>query len=320
MRKAITISVLFHVALLTWALGYFSTGDNSKPVKKTTLPVDIMTPSQFTKIKAGKKTAPKKKTVVPLKKKKNAKKKPAKKPVKIAKAKPKLKQKRRPKRKKVVKAKPKPKPKPKKVVKARPKPKPKKIVKAKSRPKPKPVKRKVVRAHTKPKPKRVAKAKPVRKKVSRPKSDFDPENIAALLNKLPDKKVAPRRQPLAPVPQRQAPIEPPSYGRSYGTDVTMSANEIDAFKAQISQCWSPPTRGLGSRDLNVKLRIRFKRDGTLEKPPELANYSGSPFFRPAAEAAKRAVWQCQPYRMPKDKFATWQDMILNFDPREMLGG
>ncbi|MCF6199192.1 MAG: hypothetical protein L3J67_07320 [Hyphomicrobiaceae bacterium] len=132
--------------------------------------------------------------------------------------------------------------------------------------------------------------------------------------------MAPRRQPLAPVPQRQARIEPPSYGRSYGTDVTMSANEIDAFKAQISQCWSPPTGGLGSRDLNVKLRIRFKQDGTLEKPPELANYSGSPFFRPAAEAAKRAVWQCQPYRMPRDKFSTWQDMILNFDPREMLGG
>ncbi len=304
MRKAITISILFHVALLTWALGYFASGDTPKRVAKTTVPVDIMTPSQFTKIKAGKKEAKKtKKPPVVVKKKKPAKKpakkvakKPApKKPVKVAK--------------KVA---------PKKIVKPKPKPKPKPVKVAKPKPKPKPVKKKIVKAK-KPAP------KPVRKKVTKRQSEFDPENIAALLNKLPDQKATPKasyKVKLEPAPRarRQARIDPPNYGRRYGEDNTMSANEIDAFKAQISQCWRPPTGGLGSRDLNVKLRIKFKEDGTLEKPPELANFSGSPFFRPAAEAAKRAVWQCQPYRMPKDKFATWQDMILNFDPRDMFGG
>ena len=100
----------------------------------------------------------------------------------------------------------------------------------------------------------------------------------------------------------------------------MSANEIDAFKAQVSQCWRPPTGGVGSGRLIVKLRIRLKRNGTLAASPKLLNSSDSPFFRPAAEAAQRAIWQCQPYRMPKTKFATWKDMILNFDPREMYGG
>ena len=310
MRKAITISILFHVALLTWALGYFTGGETPKPVAKTTVPVDIMTPSQFTKIKAGKKEAKKTKKTTPVAKKKKAvvkKKKPViKKPVKTAKkAAPK----------KIAKPKPKP------AVKAKPKPKPKKVAKVK--PKPKPVKKKIAKAK-KPVPKK-AKPKAVKKRVAKRQSEFDPENIAALLNKLPDKKVAPKSSyevQLKPAPraQRQARIEPPSYGREYGRDRTMSSNEIDAFKAQISQCWRPPTGGLGSQDLNVKLRIKFKEDGTLEKPPELANFSGSPFFRQAAEAAKRAVWQCQPYRMPKNKFATWQDMILNFDPREMFGG
>lgn len=219
----------------------------------------------------------------------------------------------KPKRKPVKKA-AKPKPKPKPVVKAKAKPKPKKIAKPKQ--KPKPVIKKVAKAKPKPKPKPTKKTKPKRK------SEFDPENIAALLNKLPDKAPAPRTKPLQTAPRKQnlAKVEPPSNGRSYGTDATMTANEIDAFKVQISQCWRPPTGGLGSKNLNVKLRIKFKPDGTLAKPPELANYSGSPFFRPAAEAAQRAVWQCQPYRMPKNKFATWQDMILNFDPREMFGG
>ena len=315
MRKAITISILFHVALLTWALGYFASNSTPKPVAKTTVPVDIMTPSQFTKIKAGKKEAKKsKKPPVVVKKKKPIKKiakKPApKKPVKVAK---------KVEPKKIAKPKPKPKP----VVKAKPKPKPKPVQVAKPKPKPKPIKKKIVKAK-KPVRKLVQK-KPVQKKVTRRASEFDPENIAALLNKLPDQKPAPKssyKVKLEPAPrtQRQARLDPPNYGRRYGADDTMSANEIDAFKAQISQCWRPPTGGLGSRDLNVKLRIKFKEDGTLEKPPELANFSGSPFFRPAAEAAKRAVWQCQPYRMPKDKFATWQDMILNFDPRDMFGG
>ncbi|MCP4936917.1 MAG: hypothetical protein GY927_22610 [bacterium] len=294
MRKAITISILFHIALLTWALGYFASSDTPKPVAKITVPVDILTPSQFTKIKAGKKEAKKIKKPAVVKKKK-----PAKKPVK-----------------KIVK-----KPAPKKPVRVAKKVEPKTIAKAK--PKPKLVKKKIVKAKKRI-PNQVQK-KPVPKKVTKRQSEFDPENIAALLNKLPDQKPAPKssyKVKLEPAPraQRQARLDPPNYGRRYGADDTMSANEIDAFKAQISQCWRPPTGGLGSRDLNVKLRIKFKLDGTLEKPPELANFSGSPFFRPAAEAAKRAVWQCQPYRMPKDKFATWQDMILNFDPRDMFGG
>ena len=42
-----------------------------------------------------------------------------------------------------------------------------------------------------------------------------------------------------------------------------------------------------------------------------------PFFQAAADSAVRAVYQCQPYALPKAKFALWRDMILNFDPSEM---
>ena len=43
-------------------------------------------------------------------------------------------------------------------------------------------------------------------------------------------------------------------------------------------------------------------------------------FRVAAEAAVRAVTQCQPYEMPGDKYDAWREVILNFAPRNMLGG
>ena len=43
----------------------------------------------------------------------------------------------------------------------------------------------------------------------------------------------------------------------------------------------------------------------------------SPFFQAAADSAVRAVFQCQPYELPSEKYALWRDMILNFDPSDM---
>ena len=78
----------------------------------------------------------------------------------------------------------------------------------------------------------------------------------------------------------------------------MSASDIDALRAQISRCWAPPVGGLGSDAIIVKLRIKLNEDGRLGRPPEVMNDNPSPFFPPAAESAVRAVFQCQPYRMP----------------------
>ena len=50
------------------------------------------------------------------------------------------------------------------------------------------------------------------------------------------------------------------------------------------------------------------------------NAGGSPFFQAAAESAVRAVFECQPYAMPPQKYDQWRDMVLNFDPRQMYGG
>jgi hypothetical protein len=51
--------------------------------------------------------------------------------------------------------------------------------------------------------------------------------------------------------------------------------------------------------------------------PTVANSGSSPFFQAAADSAVRAVYQCQPYELPKAKYALWRDMILNFDPSDM---
>ncbi len=109
-------------------------------------------------------------------------------------------------------------------------------------------------------------------------------------------------------------------GLSSGTDMTLSISEIDALRRQIAQCWSPPIGVLDAGAMVVKLDIAFNPDGTLTRNPELLNPSGQEIFMIAAEAAIRAVISCQPYSLPPEKYDLWQEVHVNFDPREMLGG
>ena len=144
------------------------------------------------------------------------------------------------------------------------------------------------------------------------KRDFNPDKIAALLNKIPDAADDPK--PVMPddgTPPKKV------KGQTNGTEITMSVNEIDALRARIADCWTPPPGGLGADQIVVKLRLKLKEDGTLVGYPTVANSGSSPFFQAAADSAVRAVYQCQPYELPKAKYALWRDMILNFDPSDM---
>jgi TolA protein len=163
-------------------------------------------------------------------------------------------------------------------------------------------------------------------------ADFDPKQIAALLNRDPNAGARPRqeaprepwRKPSSLDEQASgAQAEEPRRdvnGAPEGRDAQMSASDIDALRAQISRCWAPPVGGLGGDAIIVKLRIGLNEDGTLSHAPEVVNNHASPFFPPAADSAVRAVFQCQPYRMPPAKYGEWRDMLLNFDPSRMYGG
>jgi TolA protein len=153
---------------------------------------------------------------------------------------------------------------------------------------------------------------PKKPKAQAKKRDFNADKIAALLNKIPD--AADDAQPVEPsddAPKKKV------RGQSNGTEMTMSVNEIDALRARIADCWTPPPGGLGADQIVVKLRLKLNEDGTLVGYPTVANSGSSPFFQAAADSAVRAVYQCQPYELPKAKYALWRDMILNFDPSDL---
>ncbi len=288
MRRGLIISLGLHLLILISAVAVFPFSSERPPPRPTLLPVDLVSKAEFTQLKAGQR---------------KAKDEQAKAKKKLEKAKKKAAKKSKPSKVKSVKA---PAPKPKKA--ENPPKKPKKTVKAKPKPKPK---KKVKKP--KPKPKKVA-ARPKKTTARKKKEAFNPDRIAALLNKVPD---AGPKSPAAPEPKKKP---SPAKGRSDGRDLTMTFNEIDALRTKISQCWNPPVGGLGADAIKVRLRMQLRPDGSLSREPQVMNRAGSPYFQAAADAAVRAVMACQPYELPAKKFALWRDMILNFDPREMFGG
>ncbi|POF31144.1 energy transducer TonB family protein [Roseibium marinum] len=143
-----------------------------------------------------------------------------------------------------------------------------------------------------------------------PDENFDSTQIAALLNK-----VEPAKQSGASSQQ------PASLGSNKGQqDVRMSQSELDALRGQVAQCWSPPVGAVGAEELKVRVRFSLSRSGDVFGNPEVLNANGNPAFGAAASSAVRAIMRCQPYSLPDAKYDAWQEVIINFDPREMLGG
>ena len=209
--------------------------------------------------------------------------------------------------------------KPKPVEKPEP-PKPEEPVKAKAEPKPEP-------KPTPPPPeekaevvpeKKEEKPKPVEKKEDKkptppkkePEKKFDPSNIAALLDKAPDK--APKSTPLESTEDFEAPAtDDPAAA------LTMS--ETDALRQRVEQCWKVG-RLLGAADadkLRATIRFGLNPDGSLVGPPTIVRSSGGAGSRLLAEHAIQAVQLCAPYDfLPADKYTSWRDNTFNFD----LGG
>ncbi len=156
----------------------------------------------------------------------------------------------------------------------------------------------------KEKPPPVDKPQPTRKEMA--------QNFDALLNKLatPDKPVKTAK-------------EGPRVIQGIGTGNLMTADLADALKSQIYRCWSPPTGAPDARDLIVDFDLSLNPDGTVGRlqmtPGTAAQAAGNAYTRAAAEAASRAIYQCQPYRLPADRYNLWREINpLRFDPRQMM--
>lgn len=318
MRGSFALSVCGHLAILAWASFAFPSAKPFEVDPVKALPVDIVDISELTKLKAGSKKDAK---AVQPKAEKPEPVKPEAKPAPEPKAEP---------VKKVAALPPPPAPEPEEQKVATPAPplpreEPKveekkaepEAAPAPKKPEPKPEEAKV--EEKKPEPAQNAPVPPSRprhvpksQKPAKRDPKFDPNNIAALLNKMPDK--------AATTPADQPKSDAPAQGDARGSDDRMSLSELDALRAQMSRCWSPPIGVQGAEDLTVRLKVELNTDGSLRRPPELLTAGSSIAFLAAADSARRAVLRCQPYQLPPEKYGAWRDINVTFDPREMLGG
>ena len=299
MRTGLAISASLHAAVLLWGLVSFGV----KPLETTPgdlLPVDIISDTEYSQLTAGVRNAPKVVKPAPLVEKID-------KPNPVDELTPKVAPKREI---RTASAAPVPIPEVKP-----PEPKPEKA----KAPEPDPIAEALKKEEAKRKEeakkreeqKRKEEAKKKREEKKKQEQAFDPNQIAALL----DKRRAQRHAAAG-----AALNSTPSLGLPSGNAATLSQSEIDALRAQIQACWNPPAGVVDAKELIVRIRLQLREDGSLSANPTLLNHGSHPIFQIAAESAMRAIKRCQPYTLPIAKYAVWRDVEVTFDPRDMFRG
>lgn len=117
--------------------------------------------------------------------------------------------------------------------------------------------------------------------------------------------------------------EQAAISEKYDPTIPLSVSEMDAIKGQVARCWRMPAGAANDYTLVVTLNIQLNADGSLIKvEPVMADRAramGSPQLRMAMESAMRAVILCSPIKnLPTDKYDTWKDFNMVFDPKNML--
>jgi colicin import membrane protein len=281
MRKATAISAGLHAAVLLWATLSFS-GKSFDVTPAESLPVDFISEKDFSEMTKGVKDAPKVETPKPLVEKK------AEEPPKpIEEAKPKVTEKKELQAAKEAAPQPEPQP-----------PKSDPIAeKLKHQDEPK-------QAKTEPQP------LPPKKPPMKPQPKFEPDKIAALLDK---------RDPQRNAATGAEANATPSLGTAAGTAAQLSQSEIDALRARLMALWNPPVGMQDASQTQVTIRIRFRKDGTLAVGPQVLTSGSGAQFNAMRDSAVRAVFVGQPYTMLRpEHYDQWKEIDFTFDTRQMF--
>jgi hypothetical protein len=106
--------------------------------------------------------------------------------------------------------------------------------------------------------------------------------------------------------------------QSSGLATAMTSTLQNLFLSQIRQCWSPIAGAPNPADQIVSFDLQLNPDGTIASI-ETLTVSSNPYTAAAVSAATRAIYQCSPYRLPRESYSQWRQFRpLRFDPRRMM--
>ncbi|WP_337270350.1 hypothetical protein [Oryzifoliimicrobium ureilyticus] len=148
------------------------------------------------------------------------------------------------------------------------------------------------------------------KSTNSPKSDFNANEIAALLDK---------RDPSAGGAKRST--QTASLGAKKALGTALSSNEIDGIKGQIEGNWNMTPGMPGVEEVRVQVVVQLDQQGNVVGRPEVTATGGPDSTRRAVEfACLRAVMRSSPLKnLPAGKYdgeTGWNTMTLNFDPSD----
>ena len=102
----------------------------------------------------------------------------------------------------------------------------------------------------------------------------------------------------------------------------MTSGEIDGLRVAIKQCWNLGTLSSAAMSVKVTVRVDVGQNGK----PDLQSIRMTGFDGGAEsvanqvfDAARRAIIRCSKggLPLPADKYDTWKDLELVFDPSGM---
>jgi hypothetical protein len=150
---------------------------------------------------------------------------------------------------------------------------------------------------------------PAQETASSKESDFNADEVAALLNKQDAAGGGAKRS-----------TETASLGGTRTTrGNTLSQSEMDALRGQIQKYWNIIPGMADGGDVRVTVKMRLDLAGNIIGEPDVSASGGSAGTRGTLSgSARRAVLRAQPYQLPKEKYDSWAEVIVNFDPSQMF--
>ena len=99
------------------------------------------------------------------------------------------------------------------------------------------------------------------------------------------------------------------------TEAKLSQTEYDKIKNYISKCWETSI-GASEVKMIIPLKISANMDGSVNSVEieDQSRYVKDTFYRATADSARRAVLDCSPLPLPKNKAALFKSFFFDFDP------
>lgn len=100
----------------------------------------------------------------------------------------------------------------------------------------------------------------------------------------------------------------------------MTDGEKDALRVSVKECWNTGSLSTDALHTSVTVLINFAQDGKPSNIELLGSEGGDDAaVRQSFEAARRAILRCARtgYPLPADKYDSWKETEITFDPSQM---